>query len=154
MALIFTAFHSQASEVPAKLQSAIFIKVLGFNKSLSGDLTIYVVDNPAVEASLKKAIGRKIGNAKIAKVLSGPIPPSSKVSVIYCSSPAKFDEVSNYCKKHKTISISGNESMIKKGLTLGVGVVGGKPKVLLNKTSSKNEGVKWNPAILKLAKVY
>jgi len=37
------------------------------------------------------------------------------------------------------------------GISLGIGLEDGKPKILLNLSASKDEGIDWNPAILKIA---
>lgn len=50
------------------------------------------------------------------------------------------------------LTVTNDPGIVSDGATLGV-VVGddGKPKILLNLTSSVEEGVDWNPAIMKVA---
>ena len=49
------------------------------------------------------------------------------------------------------LSITGNPDLASKDVSLIVGISNGKPKILLNLSSSKGEGIEWNPAILKVA---
>ena len=52
----------------------------------------------------------------------------------------------------KFVLAPAKPSLSASGVTLGFGVTGGKPKILLNLTSSVDEACDWNPAIMKVAK--
>ena len=100
---------------------------------------------------MKKAEGKPIGSAKLEKVVAGDNLPSEKPSVIYIGSSGKLSDVLNYTKENKVLSITGNPDLVSKNVTLAVGTSGGKPKIMLNLSSTKDEGIEWNPAILKVA---
>ena len=137
---------------PANVQAALFTKLLGMNKNFDGkSITIYVVGASDFAGEMKKAVGKKSGAATIASVDEGNGVPGTAPNVIYVADEQQAGDIMNYCAENKVLSITGNPGLVGKGITLGVGVAGGKPKVLLNAGASKKEGISWNPAILKIA---
>jgi hypothetical protein len=141
------------AKAPPEIQAALCVKLIGFDKTLSGNISICVIGAPEFAAEMKKGIGKDIGNAKLASVSESAGLPSEKPSVLYLGDAAKLDEVIAYSRANKVLSITGIPELVEKGIALGIGVSEGKPKVLLNMTSSKEEGRDWNPAILKIAKI-
>jgi len=149
-------FAQNFIQAPINIQSALFVKVLAFNKAISdgGDVKIHVIGAPDFAAELRGAIGMAIGSAKLTAVTEGPDLPASKPSAIYLGEPSKLGKVLSYTKANRVLSMTGAPDLVPKGVTLGIGVGDGKPKVLLNLTSSKEEGIDWNPAILKVAATF
>jgi len=146
---------AQAKDAPASIAAAMVMKVVAFEKTLGagGDITIYVVGAEDVAAELKKAIGKPIGKATLKSVESGADLPANKPSVLFVGDPAKFDAATAYTKSNKVLSVTGSPDLVSKGVTLGFGVGDdNKPKILLNLSASSEEGMDWNPAILKVAK--
>lgn len=139
-----------AQKAPPKLQAALFTKLLGFYTNLgAGDFTIHVVGNPQVAKELKGMVGKKIGKAKLAAVSEGDGPPTNGAKVIYVGASVKA--ITGYSQANGVLTITGEPVYVNDGVTLGVKIEGGKPKILLNLTSTKAEGVNWNPQILKVA---
>lgn len=140
---------------PAKLQAGLFAKLLAFNKGLAsgGDITIYVMGSPEFAEAMKSGIGRSVGQSTITSVTHGDGLPAEKPGVIYVGSASLTDTVVEYTRANHVMSITGRPDQVEKGITLGVGVLGGKPRVLLNLSSSKEEGIDWNPALLKISTV-
>lgn len=153
MLFVQPGFSSDIGAAPSSLQAALFVKLLAFNKNISsnGSVTIYVVDAPDFAAEIKKAEGKPIGSAVLSKVTEGKAIPADKPSVIYIGSADQLSDVLAYTKKNKILSITGNPDLVSKDVTLSVGTSDGKPKIMLNLSSSKDEGIDWNPAILKVA---
>jgi hypothetical protein len=147
--------YAEPDEVPANMIAAILIKVAGFEKNLSGssgDLTIYVMGAPNVAEELKTAIGKKIGQATVANVEKGENLPGTKPALLYIGNATKVDEAIQYSRTNKILSVSGIPELVAKGVTVGIDIgEDGKPKILLNLTSSAAEGLDWNPALLKFA---
>jgi hypothetical protein len=148
-----TGFCEDITSAPVSLQAALFLKLLVFNKNISsgGDITIYVVGAEDFAAEMKKAEGKAVGSSKIGKVIEGTGIPQEKPSIIYVGSKSSPAEIVEYTQKNKILSISGNADFISKNVTLIVGISSKKPKIMLNLSSSKEEGIQWNPAILKVA---
>ena len=150
-----TVIFAQATDAPANVAAAITAKLIAFEKNISGtaqDISIYVMGDAAVAAEYKKAIGKNIGKATLKKVDSGDGVPTSKPNILFVGKSANVGKALEYSRANKILSITGIVDYVNKGVTLGVGVEGGKPKILLNLSSSSDEGLDWNPAIIKIAK--
>jgi hypothetical protein len=151
--LIESGICEDLGVAPIPVQAAIFLKLLAFNKNISssGGIIIYVVGSPDFAAEMKKAEGKAVGAATIEKVVEGSGTPKEKSSVIYVGSESSLAEILSYTKANKILSVAGNPSFVSKGVSLIVGTSEGKPKIMLNLSASKDEGIDWNPAILKVA---
>jgi hypothetical protein len=151
--LMLGASMVQASQLPASVQAALIIKLIGFEKKISaaGEVTIFVMGSPEVAAELEKKIGRKIGKSKLANVVAASGAPPDGAHAIYIAGQAQLQEGIGFARSKKILSITGDSSLIDQGVTLGLGVEGGKPKFILNLSASKDEGLEWRPAILKIA---
>jgi len=148
--------YSQTTETPPDLSAPLIIKLAGFEKNISGsgkDLSIYVMGSPAMYAVLGNMIGTKIGNSTIANVMSGTDLPIIQPAILYLGDPLKTADAIKYTRAKQILSVSGIPDLVNNGITLGIGMGDdGKPSVLLNMESSKEEKLVWNPAILKIAK--
>jgi YfiR/HmsC-like len=151
--LSLPGYCQDVSEAPVALQAALFLKLLPFDKNIvsTGAVTIYVVDAPEFAAEMKKAEGKLIGAAALSKVIDGKGVPAEKPSVIYVGSESVLKELVAYTRENKILSISGKPELASKEISLFVGISSEKPKILLNLSASKEEGIDWNPAILKVA---
>ncbi len=150
--MLFAAVVYAEDKAPPEIQAALFVKLIGFDKTLSGNISICVIGAPEFAAEMKKGIGKDIGSVKLASVSESAGLPSEKPSVVYLGDTSKLAEVIAYTRSNHILSMTGIPELVEKGISLGIGVSEGKPKVMLNMTSSKEEGRDWNPAILKVAK--
>jgi hypothetical protein len=150
---VSTGLCEDIGAAPAPLQAALFLKLLAFDKNIAsgGTISLYVVGAPEFAAEMKKTEGKPVGTATLAKVVEGDGIPSEKPSVIYIGNDAKLAEILTYTKSNRILSITGNPSLVSKDVSLFVGISEAKPKIMLNLSSSKDEGIDWNPAILKVA---
>lgn len=153
-AFVATAHAQAVSKAPANLQAAVLSKAMAFDKSLSGDLTVFVLADKPLAEEFRKLEGTKVGEATIAKVESGDVLPESIPHVLFVGQDAEVGTAISFTQNNRILSMTGVPEFVEKGVTLGVGVVGGKPKILLNTSASKKEGRKWDPAIINIAKVY
>lgn len=134
-------------EVPVALQAPILAKVLDFYTNIPANAEVYVVKSNEISAVFTQMIGK----SKIATVKEGADLPSSKPAIIYCNDESKIDQVVQYARTNKILSMTGNVSLLTKGITVGVDLVDGKPKINLNVKESKDLDIQWNPAILKVS---
>jgi YfiR/HmsC-like len=147
--------NAQSKAAPAKAAAALVVKLASFEKKVSGsgDVTIYVMGAPNVAAEIKKAIGKKMGGASLKSVEEGAGLPGSVPNILYIGGAAEVQAGITYTQKEKILSVSGLPDLASKGVTLTFGIKSdGKPEVTLNLTSSKEEDLNWNPAIMKIAK--
>lgn len=150
MALLASSPLLAQRVAPAKLQAVLFTKVLAFDTNLgSEDFIIHVIGEATVAKELRKLIGTKCGNATLKDVSEGPGVPDNGAKVIYLQD-ANADVIA-FSRNKKLLTITGNPSLVSDSVSLGVGVENDKPTILLNLTNSKEEGIVWNPAILRVA---
>ncbi len=159
MILISVSLPLQGSTVsiaPANIQASLFVKLLPYNKNISGggDVVIYVLDTPAVAKAMKSAVGRKLGKSRLADIIAISKVPKEKPqarAVLYLADRRQVKAATAFCHKHKILSMTGNPALAKQGITLTVGIENKKPKILLNLTATKKESIDWHPDILKVA---
>ena len=147
------AFCQDIGAAPVDVQVAIFLKLLAFDKNISagGSITVYVVGSHDFAEAMKKALGKAVGASTIGNVSEGSGAPSEKPSAVYIGTESVLAQMLSYTTANKVVSMTGVPELAQKGVTLTVGVSDGKPKILLNISASKDEGIEWNPAILKVA---
>jgi len=154
-ALITTLYlHAQTTDAPPNVAAALTMKLVSLEKKISagGDITIYVISAPKVADELKKGIGKKIGKATLKNVESGSDLPAAKPTFIFVGKKADVSTAIEYSRKNKILSVTGTLDYVNQGVSLGIGVGGGKPKIVLNLSASVEESLDWNPAIMKVAK--
>ena len=142
--------HAYSQEAPPKVQAQLCVKLLAFYTNLgNSSFSIHVVGNPKVAKELKKHVGTRIGMALLGAITEGDGLPSGNPKVVYLS--GESEEVLAYTREKKVLSVTGKAGLVSKGVSLGVTMKNRKPKVLLNLGASKQEGINWNPAILRIA---
>jgi hypothetical protein len=85
-----------------------------------------------------RAAGRS-ANASVLYVCPGFTPP--------------IDEISEVTRTGSLLSISGRESDVREGLTVGIVAGRGSPRLLVNIRSAEAEGVRLDAALLRIATV-
>ncbi|MFC1764777.1 YfiR/HmsC family protein [Planctomycetota bacterium] len=143
------------SKAPANVQVALVAKLLAYNKTISkgGNVIVHVVGDGKIAAAMKPAIGRSVGKSKLSNVVEGPIPADKvpDLGAIFVGKADQWPAIQAYCCKHKIMSVSGLPELVGKGVSLIVGASNNKPKVILDIAASKQEGINWDPKILKIA---
>lgn len=143
--LLLSGSNLLAQEVPANLQAALFKKIFTFDKTLSakGKVEVVVIGagGDAIVSAFKDAgISAKTGDI------------SSASSVVYIM-PGTSSTKSQTASKG-ILSISGFSSYVEDGkVAIGLGVEGGKPKIIVNMTQLKAEDQDLSADLLKIAKV-
>jgi hypothetical protein len=146
---------SQIQPAPAPVAATLIVKLAAFEKTLAagGDLSFHVTGDPGLAAELRKGVGLAVGRSRLARVSAGSGLPQEKPSVLVIGGSAALKEALAFTRSRKVLSATAVPEWVAEGVTLGVGIGNdGKPKVLLNLSSTVDEGLDWNPAILKLAK--
>lgn len=139
-----------AQAPPPKLQAALLIKLLAYYTNLGADpFVIHVIGAPEVASELKAHVGKTAGKATLNDVTTSNGLPTGGAKVVYVGSGVA--EAIAYTASNKVLSVTGVPGYVTEGVTLGISIENKKPKIILNLTSSKNEDINWNPAILKVA---
>lgn len=137
---------------PAKITAPLITKVIPFEKNISSqaNLVIHVISDSDVQKAMEDAVGQKVGSSEVTATTSGSsIMPGAKVVIV--DDPSQVENVKKYCRANKALSITRDENIQKKGITLCITVSGGKPKLIINEEASNAEGLSWNPALFKIA---
>lgn len=141
--------NSQEMPVPVNLQAALFKKIFTFDKTLqskSVEVAILSADGSATEVvnSFKEA-GINV------KVVNGNSIPEG-ATIIYVM--PGIESPKQQSAQKKVLSISGVTSFVESGkVAVGLGVEGGKPKIIVNMAQLKAEGHELSADLLKIAKV-
>ncbi len=141
--LLFLVSVHFAQKAPANLRAAILVKVLAFEKNYKPNGAIYVIGDNELAAQLE-------ASGKFSKVDKGTGAPSGSYDAVYCDDAGLVGAVTAYTKGKKVPSLTGVLGLVEKGITVGIGIDGGKPKILMNLSSSQAEGLDWNPAIFNI----
>jgi len=146
---------AQTQNAPAPIAAAMVLKVVGFEKTVgaASDITIYVLGAADVAAELSKGIGKPVGKGMLKAVETGADVPAAKPTLLFVGDAGKAAAAMAYSRANKILTVTGLPDLVSQGVTLGFGIgEDSKPRVLLNLTASAEEGLDWNPAILKVAK--
>jgi hypothetical protein len=167
---------AQEMVVPVKLQLALLLKVLTFDRNLkqrAGDeLAIAICYQHEYEKSLKvkdellrvikvspvDRIGDiplrfssiDIGKDDLAKAIS-----KDDVDVLYLT-PLRdiaIQKITTVSRARKTRTLTGVPDYVKSGLAVGIGLREEKPLIIINLPAAKAEGADFSSQLLKLAKV-
>jgi hypothetical protein len=143
-----------AADAPANVAAPLCLKVLGLENQtqMAGDITIHVIGSAEVAAALEEGVGQPVGLAKLVSVTSSDALPDSPPTVLFIASPGIADDAIAYTRQHKIISVTNLVDLVAKGITLGLGVEGSAPTILLNLSGSVEEGLMWEPAIMNIAR--
>ncbi len=145
---------SQLADASADIAAEYCLKVGAWEKGIAGggDVTIYVLDNPAIAQELTKSIGKKIGKSVLMKVEEGSTLPADKPNILFIGNPTRVAESIKYSRDNNVLSVTHSPGLVWEGVTLGLGIERLKTRIVLNLSSSIDEELNWNPAIMKVAR--
>jgi hypothetical protein len=157
--LIFmTSLFAQYKPAPADQVSQMVSMACVFEKNISTqtECNIYVYNNDDIQKAIASFKGQKLGNATLKSLESGNTVPVNKPDIILIGDKRNFAEILAYCNDNDVLSLTNIPELVKKGVTLGMGVEvsSGTPKLLINPTGVAEQGKNFNPAIMKMAKVF
>jgi len=142
------AINSNAQEmaVPAGLQAALFKKIFSFDKTLAAKGTIEV----AVIGNGGDAIVSAFKDAGVSAKVSDQIPAGA--TIVYMMPGAA--SLKQQTASRGILSISGVSSYVEEGrISIGLGIEGGKPKIIVNMAQLKAEGQELSADLLSIAKI-
>jgi len=161
--------------VPAKLQAALFAKILTFDRELkvreNNRLVIGIVYQEQVRASSKakeafmKALTELNGN-QIFVFHCMPINIGTEtelteqiaqcdVDVIYIAPIRAIDIriISQLSQKLQKLTLTGVPKYVKQGLAAGIDIHAGKPQILINLPAARAQGANFRSQLLKMTTV-
>lgn len=169
-------FHAQGMVVPVKLQLALFLKILPFDRNLKdrvGDEIVFAVlyqNNFGISYNAKEGLLKVVKESSIKKIEGIPFRfvlidieetnlaeaiTRDNVDILYITPlrAVEIEKITNLSRAQKIMTLTGVPDYVESGLAVGVGVKGEKPLIIINLKAAKAEGADFSSQLLKLAKV-
>lgn len=162
--------------VPVSLQAELFVKVAAYDKNLTaraGDrVRVIILQKPEVAESVRAAAQMQKALSQVTEIAGLPhetqvayytaaedlaaAVKTKRVSVVYITPgfDADIAAIAKAMTGASALTVAALASYVPKGAVLGFDLVSGKPKLLVNITQAKAQGVAFKPDVLKLMKVY
>lgn len=142
--------------VPVKLHVVLLKKVFSLSKTLQGKkITVVIVYTDASSRVKDEVLSgfKAIGIQATACLVSQMEQEAGDADVIYIAPGANAAQ--KFCEENGILSITGMPSLTESGRTsVSIGIVAGKPKVLVNTRRAKIEKQEFSAGLLKVAKIY
>jgi hypothetical protein len=168
----FTNQNVSASDVPARLQAAIFLKILEYDASVAskkGNNIFFhiLLDNNTsksgsqISSDFGQINGKTISGKKIIvntidiSALSAKV-KDDEAHFIYVpagSTSGTINSASKLGESSKSPVLGGNESITRSGAAVGIGIEGGRPKIMINLKKSQSMGMRLASQLMKLATI-
>ena len=167
--------HASDAEIPLDLQTALFMKILGFDESLGqqdGDLVMgIVVDDATVgrESMLTWEFGRLTGHKVQQRtltqvvVIDGSRPDGLEANILasganvlflpYGSKNETIREVAYQAGQMQLPTLAGSRQLVKLGAAVGVAVEDGRACIVLNLRSCKKQGMVLSDELIQMSMV-
>lgn len=151
--ILCSSVVGQQMAVPMKLQGALFKKIFQMNKSLnSKELKMAVLyQNESHRDEVIEGF-KQYGIFPEGVTLKELEKQIQQYNVVYITpgSPS----IKSLADKNKLFTITGVPELVEEGeASVGIGVEGGKPKIIVSKKKLQAEGQELTPELLKIAKV-
>lgn len=148
--LMTAKIYSQEMPVPINLQAALFKKIFAFDKTLQAKGNPEVIILSGDEGADDVAAAFKAAGVN-AKIIKGSQPPAGAAVVYVMPGTASPKQA---CAQKGVLSISGVTSFAESGkVAIGLGLEGGKPKIIIHLGQLKAEGQELSADILKIARI-
>lgn len=148
---------AQSRQLPADVTAGLVLKLSNMESNLAGkggDLTFYILGDDELAQELKKGVGKEIGKGTLSEVVSSNELPTEQPACLWVGDGSLTEDAIAYTRAHKIPSLGGHEDLAEQGVSLALAVGDdGKPSILINSEASTAEGLDWNKAILKIAKI-
>ncbi len=166
---------AQDINVPVNIQIPIIVKILAFNRTITDspnpNIVITVlyqskfkqskqVKDAVIEAiaanhssSRKKIIVKEVDINSVSDISNSINSTKPDVFILTPLRAIDIEQVSNIAKKNKILSISLCPTHLRDKISVAIDLLGDKPQILINLTSSKLEGADFSSQLLKLSKI-
>jgi hypothetical protein len=160
-ALTLAAPARADGDVDPALASKIILKLLLLDEDLEektgNQVVIGVLGSEAAYEAFAALQGKSIDQNRsvvVSEVVRyGEIPAESeRPTVLFVGEAANPEAAIAFTRASKVLSATNVSGFVEKGVTVGIIVEDNRPKVLLNLVGSEQEGIHWNPKILKFAR--
>lgn len=157
--------HATADEMTnLDLASRIFLKILLLDRELasktSNRVIVGVIGSDAAHRAFSALRGQRLDQSKdfvlhdvvrydsLEEVSRKPSP-----TVLYVGPDAEPEQVTKFTREHSVLSVTTIDEYLARGVSVGLTIEEGKPRVVLNLVNSNREGLRWNSKMLKISRV-
>lgn len=154
----FGAF-AENMPIPVKIQTALFLKILSYDKSINNNIKIGILngDNKSeIEESFKEVSSQKIGAFSFSVVSIPDINSIKNIDVLYVTpdNKSKISQINKITKDLGILTLTGVPEYVENhGLSVAIELKDGKPKILINLNSFKKENRDFSSQLLKLCRI-
>lgn len=144
------------------LASRIFLKILLLDRELasktSNNVVVGVIGSDAAHRAFSALRGQRLDQSQDF-VLADVVRYESldeigkQPTVLYVGPDASPEEVTAFTRKNGVLSVTTVASYLTRGVSVGLTIENGKPRVVLNLVNSNREGLHWNSKMLKISRV-
>lgn len=154
--------------VPSQIQVALLGKIFALEGRLQAkddaelELGVYANSSDAISKKTQGEIvkifgmmaGKLPGKAISAKSISS-IDEIAGLDIVYVAPGCESDiaAIIALCAEHQVLGVSAVEEYANSGLALAIGIAGGKPKIIINKSAAEATGSKFVDQIAAIAKM-
>lgn len=176
--LFFSTAITSAEEmpVPMEMQFPLFLKILTFDRNLreraGNEIVIGIVYQSKFRRSLeiKDALVEVMSKSPIKKIEEIPVRcvaidvdntnlgdaiSMSKINVLYITPlrALELKRIIRVSRAQKLTTLTGVPDYVVSGLSVGIGVKGRNPRIIINLPAARAEGSNFSSQLLRLAKV-
>ena len=144
------------------LATRIFLKILLLDRELesktSNRIVVGVIGSDAAHKAFSALRGQRIDKSRdfvVAEVVRyETLGPDSKApTLLYVGASARPEEVTQFTRRHGVLSVTTVDGYVNRGITVGITIEKGKPRVILNLLNSDREGMHWNSKMLRISRL-
>lgn len=147
---------AQFRNAPANQVGQVLVTACVFEKGISAAerVDLYVLGDDQIADVLSKYVGQYLGSTQLENIRKGSELPATTPHILFLANPRYLNETVSYCQENQVLSITNLPRLVKKGISLGIGIdANGKLGLVMNPKATRAEGKNWNPAIMKIVKV-
>jgi len=175
--LVTPLSRAQEIEVPANVQFALLQKILAFDRNLkerAGDeivIGILYQSNFRSSLNFKDELAAVIKKSTVEQLLNLPIryvaievvgninlgeqAVKHNVDIFYVAPlrAVEMKTITAVSRARKILTFTGVPAYVEIGISVGIGIKGDNPRIIVNLPAAKAEGAEFNAQLLKLAKI-
>ena len=144
------------------LASRIFLKILLLDRELEtktlNRVVVGVIGSDRAHRAFNALRGQKLDQNKDF-VLDEVVryesldEASPRLTLLYVGPGADLAAVSAFTQRNRVLSVTTVQDFLRRGVSVGLAIEGGKPRVVLNLINSNREGLRWDSKMLKISRV-
>lgn len=148
------AVPAPAKPLPSQLTGAIILKLVSLEAKLQAqeDISIWVINDPALARILEKRVGKTIGRCTL-RAVHTELPAGTRPDLVYINSQSKLPEYVTRANQLGAIAMSPFRDGNVKDVTVHIYDDQGLPAITINMPASRRLNLQWDPSVLEISDV-